>query len=292
MRPLIQVARSDWGGVPCFEIGSGDPIVILPVPPFSHLEFELGQPAFRAWYYALGATHRVIRYDLRGTGVARHLPPGLTYDDQAADLEAVAEHFGFKRFALMSQFNTTPFALKFAAEHPASVSNLILAHPTTREDGNSPRMRAVRTLLQEEWEMFVETVARARTGWNAGEDALRMADLIRASANRETVLRLLEAVDSSDAWPYARRIGVPTMVLYRRPAEETDTAGRSRTKYLDAPLDLTARIPGAVCRSSRPMQGRRTWATRPPSPRSSRTSWRAHRQRPSPLPFPNASGRY
>lgn len=245
MRPHIQVARSAGGGIPCFEIGSGDALIVLPAPPFSHLEFELNLPRFRAWYELLARSHRLIRYDQRGTGVARHLIPATSLEEQAADLEAVAAHFGLKRFILLAQFNTTPMALKFAAEHPDLVSHLILAHPTTREDFASPRMRAVKGLLTEDWDMFVETVARARTGWNAGEHAVQMAELIRASAGRENVQRQFELLEVFDAWPYVTRISMPALVLYSPPADDTGPSG-SRTKFLDAPLELTSRIPSAV----------------------------------------------
>ena len=243
MQPRVQYARDGDIAIACWSIGSGEPLIILSSPPFSHLELEWKQPEFRFWYQELAKHWQVIRYDARGTGLSAREVCDVSIEALSRDLDVVASYFHLEEFVLFGQLSATPVAINYAAMNPERVSKLVLAHPTVGiyDRSRSSKVEALLGLLESDWDLFVETTARMRRGWNAHVEAGELAELIKQSVQHDVLLRMMKGFETFDVRPCLGEIRAPTLVLY---AEERIDADK-RTKVLDVPSDLTSRIPGA-----------------------------------------------
>ncbi len=108
------------GGRLAFEAaGAGAPIV------FIH-GFSLDMRMWDAQFARFAATHRAVRYDLRGFG--RSSLPSAAYD-HCDDLAALLDRLGVSRPLLVGLSLGANVALRFAAEHPQRVAGIVLASP-------------------------------------------------------------------------------------------------------------------------------------------------------------------
>src|SRR5437879_2128188 len=81
------------------------------------------------WYPiadALGRSHRLIAYDLRGRGDSDKPPTGYSLAHHAADLLGLLDRFGLDRAILMGHSLGAHIGVRFATLHPERVAKLVL----------------------------------------------------------------------------------------------------------------------------------------------------------------------
>ena len=81
------------------------------------------------WYPiadALGGSHRLIAYDLRGRGDSDKPPTGYSLAQHAADLLGLLDRFGLDRAILMGHSLGAHIGVRFATLHPERVAKLVL----------------------------------------------------------------------------------------------------------------------------------------------------------------------
>jgi pimeloyl-ACP methyl ester carboxylesterase len=134
---LTPRATDDRVDIAFWEIGEGDPIVILNNFSISHAELEWTVPSIASFYTDLAKRYRVIRFDPRGHGLSGEPPGGLgattpsgeqqgmTTGEMGLDISAVAAALDLDAFTLMALSVQGPVAIEYAATHP-QVTNLIL----------------------------------------------------------------------------------------------------------------------------------------------------------------------
>ncbi|MDP2673638.1 MAG: adenylate/guanylate cyclase domain-containing protein [Dehalococcoidia bacterium] len=242
MEPRIQYAKtSDGVDIAFWTLGEGMPLVHTPFT-FGHIQMEWQFPDIRRWYERLAEKRRLVRYDIRGTGVSQREAPEFSLDSLLLDLDAVVDRAGIERFALLGIEHSGVAAIMYAARHPERVSHLLLWHVYARasEWAPSQRLQATRALIDKDWETYTETVAHVAFGWSEGEQARRFAALIRESVTPEMAMlgqRLLNEVDVTAFLP---QVTQPTLVLHRRQAPwvHVDVARSLASQIPDARLAL------------------------------------------------------
>jgi pimeloyl-ACP methyl ester carboxylesterase len=134
---LTPRATDDRVDIAFWEIGEGDPIVILNNLGISHAELEWTVPSIASFYTDLAKRYRVIRFDPRGHGLSGEPPggsgaitpsggqQGMTTGEMGLDISAVAAVLDLDAFTLMALSVQGPVAIEYAATHP-QVTNLIL----------------------------------------------------------------------------------------------------------------------------------------------------------------------
>jgi len=113
------------------EVGSGPRLVCLPGGPgraSAYLE-DLG---------GLSADRTLVLLDGRATGRSEVPadPSSLRFDRLAADVEALREHLGEERLALLGHSAGTVVAQAWAAQHPERVETLVLVTPSGQLQGS------------------------------------------------------------------------------------------------------------------------------------------------------------
>jgi len=241
MEPRIQYAKtSDGISIAFWTLGeSGVPLVQMPVLGYSHVQLEWQIPEWRLWYERLAEKRKLIRYDGRGFGLSERKVTGFELDAHVQDLEAVADRLGLESFALLASQHSGPPAITYAVRHPERVSHLFLWCAYSRASDYvrlSPQIQALRALLNQDWELFTETVSHVGFGWSAGEEARRFATFLRECATPEAYRAAIRATGDFDVTPLLPQVQAPTLVLHRRqvPYPVVSLGG-----------DLAARIPDA-----------------------------------------------
>jgi pimeloyl-ACP methyl ester carboxylesterase/DNA-binding CsgD family transcriptional regulator len=243
--PIVRYTHVDGMPVAWTSVGHGPPIVMCATTYcFSH--------AYRSrvlWggVAALSKRNRVIVYDGRGTGLSdrRCDTPGL--ETGAADLEAVADAAGLRRFALLASVSGGQTAIRFAARHPDRVERLVLLG--TRARGTLRSDPAPAALAR-----FEATLAAIEAGWDGEHSAFRLMFVAqlwpdatreeyreldayhRALASGRTFAALLRANAEADVSDEARAIRCPTLVAHSR--------GDPLVPFAEA-VRVAALIPGA-----------------------------------------------
>jgi class 3 adenylate cyclase len=217
MEPRIQYAQTEDGVSIAFcEMGEGKPLVVMPRIPFSHVQLEWQWPEARRSYELLAEKRRVVRYDVRGTGMSARHAVDFALDSQMADLEAVVQRLGLDRLALYAPTNSGPAAIAYAARYPERVSHLILVSAWARASdwSQSPQLKALRGLLGRDWETYTETWAHMAYGWSRDEEARRAAALLRESLTQEAMLAWAETVRGFDVTDCLPQVRAPTLVVH------------------------------------------------------------------------------
>jgi class 3 adenylate cyclase/pimeloyl-ACP methyl ester carboxylesterase len=240
MEPRIQYAKtSDGINIAYYTTDRGlPPLVYLPFTPFSHLQLEWQIPQCRRWYELLAARRPLVRFDGRGTGLSDRDVEDFSLEAQLKDLDAVVDRLQLERFALFSAVDAGMAAMAYAARNPERVSHLVLWCTWARraDVSGSPRTQALRALLDQDWEVYTETAARALLGWKAEGEARVLAAFYRQCTTPEVLRQLADAAYQIDVKVELPNIQCPTLVLHRREIPRVDVAVMK---------DLAMRIPNA-----------------------------------------------
>ena len=218
MEPRVQYTRtSDGVSIAHWSIGEGEAIVFMPSMPLSHIEFEWRFPEWRAFYERFAERRRVIRYDGRGTGLSDRKAINYSLETLGLDLEAVLDRLGIERLTLFSAYLAGPAAVSYAVAHPERVSNLVLwcSFPDGSEV-TSPTIRATRSLIDQDWEVYAQTAAHVLLGWNAGEAAQTFSRFIAEANSVEGVEALFQAAARFNVKDLLASVTAPTLVMQRR----------------------------------------------------------------------------
>jgi len=239
MEPRIQYAKTaDGVSIAFWTLEEGQPLVQMPNLPFSHIQLEWQDPRSRASCERLAEKRKLVRYDGRGTGLSDREVTDFSLDTQMLDLEAVVDRLGLQGFALFAPANSGPAAIAYAAQHPERVSHLVLWCSWARASdwSHSPRLRALRGLVNRDWETYTETYAHVVVGWSAGAEAQQVAALMRESVTQAAMQAWAEAVPRFDVTDLLPQVRSPTLVLHRRQYHLLD---------VEVARGLASRIPDA-----------------------------------------------
>ncbi len=224
MEPLIQyTTASDGVSLAYREFGDGPPLVVLPMLPLSHLQAEWQVPGFREWFSRFAQTHRVIRYDARGTGLSARTVMHASLDDHVRDLEAVLQRAGREPVALFTASYAGPIGIAFAARHPELVSRMVLwcTHASMEDvagrldPAQADQREAINNLAGVDWDLFIRTYLHRAVGWTEGDQANQFAQLARQSIEPEHFVDSLLQYASLDARGDLAQVQAPTLVLHR-----------------------------------------------------------------------------
>ena len=215
--PKIRYAKSaDGTSIAYWAIGDGDgrPLVYVPTMPWSHIEREWAIPEWRRRYERLAMGRRLVHYDPRGFGLSDPRPIAMTPGAHADDLEAVLDALGVEECDVFAAGDAGFAALEFCARAPHRAGKLILWGSYANRDAflNSPKIKSMHALWDQDWVQYTELAARTVFGWKHENRASQLADFYRAAASKESlaIVRALYGVDLTDLLP---KVHAPTLVV-------------------------------------------------------------------------------
>jgi class 3 adenylate cyclase len=241
-QPRIQYAKTTDGvSIAYWTAGSGPAFVQMPGNMFGPTGSVIagdGRP--QRWTERLAQRRMVVRYNPRGFGQSDRNIMEFSLEGWLLDLEAIVDHLRLERFALFGGVQSGPIAIAYAARHPDRVSHLILYSTSARGEniysGADARREALEELADKDWETYTEVITHINLGWQADEQARRLAAFLRENTTREALHAVQTAQLDLDVTPLLPAVRCPTLVMYRRRYTRHDPA-ESRL--------LASRIPGA-----------------------------------------------
>jgi class 3 adenylate cyclase len=238
--PRIQYAKtSDDINIAYWTMGEGPPLVYMPPElPMSHVALELRIPAASEWYGGLARRHTLIRYDNRGAGLSQREGVDFSLESMLRDLEAVRSHLDLSSFALFSTRGCGPIALHYAAAHPERVRELILwgTYASSADYLRGALIEALVTLMQGDWDTFVDRAILLMVGRSAAGIAPRLGEFIRGAVTQDAYQAAFAARKEYDASTVLSQIRSRTLVVHRT---------GDHALSVDIARDLASRIPGA-----------------------------------------------
>ena len=243
MEPHIQYAKTQDGvSIAYSTFGKGAPLVITPRFVWGHLQMRWENPDARTFPERMAEKRQVIDYDHRGSGLSEREVTDFSLESFVRDLEAVVDHLGLDRFALMGSQLSGPVAITYAARHPERVSHLVLwcTFARTPDYGQYGDYEAVQSMTDTDWELYTETRAHVLAGWEAGEWARRFAAYMRESISPEAYPAHWAARKDFDVSSLLPSVKSRTLVLHRRqiPLPDVSHARGLASRIPDARLVL------------------------------------------------------
>jgi pimeloyl-ACP methyl ester carboxylesterase/DNA-binding CsgD family transcriptional regulator len=222
--------------------GDGPPLLISTCW-LSHLQHDWESPVWRHFLDELGRFVTLIRYDERGHGLSDWDVDDHSLEARVGDLEAVADHAGFHRFALMGMAQGGPPAIVYATRHPERVTRLLF-YGSYSGPGDSVETReqleAFSAFIKVGWARPQHHFRRVFTSMmipGATEEQMRWLDeLQRVAASATTASRALLERSRADCAALLPDLDVPTLVLHSLRDQMNDFEYGRR---------LATRIPGA-----------------------------------------------
>ncbi|VXC28873.1 alpha/beta fold hydrolase [Aeromicrobium sp. 9AM] len=217
--------------------GTGPYLLVVP-GWLSHLELGWAIPAERMFHESLAEGRTLVRYDRPGCGLSDPYDGPRTMALELDTIAAVTDALGMTRFDVLGFSLGAAVAAQWAAEHPDTVSRLVLygGWPAGAEIGDDDSRRHVLGLISTHWGLGSDLLANLFAPEADAGTRLAFADYQRAASSAETAAALLGLAYDLDVRLALPRIQAPTLVLHRREDQAAPIAlGR----------DLAAGIPGA-----------------------------------------------
>ena len=219
MAPRIEFATSSDGTrIAWSAVGAGPVLVYMPGVPLSNLEAEWRIPDLERAYSRLGERVRLIQYDGRGTGRSQRAVADLSLEAELRDLDAVLAAAGANDVVLLGFYHSAMSAVAWAARNPARTRGLALFGGGLRGwDLMAGRgTQALLSLIDRDWDTFVESVTHAWLGWPGDEQGRLAADVFRTSTSPSIARATMQSSAEMDVGADATRIHAPAIVLHRR----------------------------------------------------------------------------
>ena len=176
------------------------------------------------WTQGLQSDHRVIRFDLPGSGLSTPDPTGDYSDARSLHvLVALMDTLGVARASVVGHSIGGRIAWTFAALHPERVDKLVLVSPDGFaspgfEYGRKPEVPASVKLMRYALPKALLRMSLAPAYANPATmtDALatRYHDLMLAPGSRDALIARMEQTVLIDPAPLLKRIRAPTLLLW------------------------------------------------------------------------------
>ena len=227
MHQQIRFCTTPDGVQIAYSITGHGPPLVKAANYLTHIEHDWHSPVWRHWLQGLSETHRLIRYDARGSGLSDWNVASFTMEAWVRDLEAVVSTLNLDRFPLLGISQGAAVCVAFAVKHPERVSRLVLY-------GGYARGRFHRNLDSQgqlEAEALINLI---RVGWGKENPAFRqlfstmlvpeadpeqmasLNQLAQISSTPENASKMERAFYQIDVRHLAPKVVVPTLVLHAR----------------------------------------------------------------------------
>jgi pimeloyl-ACP methyl ester carboxylesterase len=213
----VRYARSSDGtSVAYCEWGVGPPLLLLP----SFVSFAHGAWGLDPLIHELASSFTLVTYDIRGMGLSDRGITDFSAEARLADLRAVVDDVGIKRFSIVARLYEVPTAIGFAASWPDRVDRMVLLSPYA--DGRKfyestdfgQLAEALHDVTVKQWKFVSETIiargARPDTPPHALEERARN---MREDWTPEALLAFRSANQSTDVTGLMLAVKAPTLVV-------------------------------------------------------------------------------
>ncbi len=213
MEQSIQYAQtSDGVSIAYATLGDGPPVLYVAGWP-GNLQKEWETDFAREFLTSIAQGVRLIRYDMRGSGLSDHDAIDFSPEALQRDLAAVVDHLELEEFALLALgFFAGPLAISYAEAYPARVTALIISSGFLRGEDLAPAERW-RAIIE-----YIRTIGFPSNITNVTEGTEEQyrgaARILKDAATREVQAQVMEQMLRVDVSDIAATIKTPTLVIH------------------------------------------------------------------------------
>ena len=213
MEQRIEVTRTVTGVEIAYALSGSGPLLIFPPPWVSDLELGWALPAERRFYEVLSRGRTLVRYDRPGCGLSdrnRTAP-------EAEVLDAVVRAVGAETFDLLGTSMGTFVAVERAAQHPSSVTKLLLygGWVKGRDVAPPPVREHILGLVRERWGLGSDLLADILMSEADQTTRAAFVRYQRESASAQVAATILDQAYSIDLSRLLSKVSAPTLVMHR-----------------------------------------------------------------------------
>lgn len=176
--------------------------------------FAESAAAWYAWVPYFARHCRVVRFDIRGFGDSTPMPEDYEWsmDRLLADIGALAEHLGVRRFHLLGAKSGGSLVLQYAARYPEQVLSVLGMTPPMVGATAVPAWRE--QIAGEGVTAWARATMPARLGSRAGEAELEWwSNTIQGRTPKSTLLGYLGWVPGLDLREEVLKVRCPTFIV-------------------------------------------------------------------------------
>ena len=226
-RQTIRYATSRDGTLIAWASSGDGPPLVRSGYHLTHLERDWTSPFWQAHFEALAQNHRLIRFDVRGTGLSEARFDGVDMDNSVDDLAAVIDAAGLDTFDHLTTLQSTPVSIRYIARNPGRVRKLVIQTGYAR--GRAHRGVAARN---QELDPFLGmlrggawgdptngfTRAWVSTGFPSltDKETTRLIEDFGIASSAEDVIASRLILDRFDARADMAALDLPTLVIHAR----------------------------------------------------------------------------
>ncbi|OGO50775.1 MAG: hypothetical protein A2148_03540 [Chloroflexi bacterium RBG_16_68_14] len=212
MEPRIQYAKTKDGvSIAYYGIGSGQPLIICPFGPLSHLQLELQMAEIRDMNEYLGRGRMLVRYDNRGFGLSDRDADDFSLDAFVSDLSSVVDGLHFEEIQLITSGFSAMVGIAYAARHPGQVSHLGIAGGLARPvDFPWDPWESIWDLAKKNWPMACD--ATAALLWRA-DIAPERASMLKEEVTPQAYISFWEQLRNWDVSNELAEVRAKTLVV-------------------------------------------------------------------------------
>jgi len=238
MAPRIRFVRGPRGHRLATAVDGEGPYLVLPAWWVSHVERDLANPRFKAFFQTLAGSFTVVRYDRAGVGLSDRERTEFTLEDEVGDLEAVVDGLGIERASLFAISCGAPPAIALAMRRPALVERLIFfgGYLHGADIGRPSVQQALVALVRASWGLGSRALCDIFMPGADADEARGFDEDQRHGASAETSARLLELTYAMDVRDLVAGVRAPALVIHRRD---------DRAIGFELGRQLAASLPGA-----------------------------------------------
>jgi len=227
----VSIAFADTGR-------EGIPVLYMRGSPFTHVQLEWKQQAYRFWYENTFGRRRLITFDCRGCGLSDRDVSELSVEAFGRDIAAVADKLDLESFVLSAAYSDGIAAIAYAAENPERISHLILwdAYADGARFAEGPQTKSFLSMMENDWDLFANTLGHYMNGWNTAAAEEYVGFLRDACTQKEALNFFQNYVMNADTSADLPRIAQPIVVFSHKSVAIPD---------FDMVRNLAARLPNA-----------------------------------------------
>lgn len=219
------VTTRDGVRIACAITGTGPPLVRVS-GWMTHIERDREGPVWSHWWRELSRRHRLIQFDVRGTGMSDRDAPEVGIEGWLRDLDAVVERTGVECAPFVGICHGGALAAAYAAAHPERVSRLVLinsyAQGAYAGGGGKDREQAetLEKLIRLGWgdrhAAFREVFSRLTLPSADASHVTWLGETERLTASPDTAAAMWRAFHNTDIRDALPSISAPTLVAHVR----------------------------------------------------------------------------
>jgi pimeloyl-ACP methyl ester carboxylesterase/DNA-binding winged helix-turn-helix (wHTH) protein len=205
--------------------GTGE-VLVKTANWLNHLEYDWRSPVWSPTFERLAQQHRLVRYDVRGTGLSDWDTDDISFEAFVRDLETVVDALGLERFALFGLSQGGAVAIAYAARHPERVSRVVvhgafaLGQKKRQTTPDDEQAEAFLTLIRQGWgypnSAFMQAFSSLYLPDATPQQVKWFADLQRMTVSPENAIRIRKACDEIDIVDLLPKVRAPTLVTHNR----------------------------------------------------------------------------